>query len=156
MNAAKYRDILEENLLQSAQDLRLGRSSPFSIVPKTIGCCLLFPPQGGAGEVCGERHPDLPESQLLQRRLRGDPSRAQPSPRYVQHNLLLHAKEVANILLKDKGYFYVCGDAKNMAKDVNDALMDIIVAETDVDKLGAMKMMATLREEKRYLQDIWG
>lgn len=43
-----------------------------------------------------------------------------------------------------------------MAKDVNDALMDIIVAETDVDKLGAMKMMATLREEKRYLQDIWG
>ncbi len=25
MNAAKYRDILDENLLQSAQDLRLGR-----------------------------------------------------------------------------------------------------------------------------------
>ncbi len=24
MNAAKYRDILDENLLQSAQDLRLG------------------------------------------------------------------------------------------------------------------------------------
>ncbi|KAL1270966.1 hypothetical protein QQF64_029982, partial [Cirrhinus molitorella] len=26
MNAAKYRDILDENLLQSAQDLRLGQS----------------------------------------------------------------------------------------------------------------------------------
>ncbi|KAL1252631.1 hypothetical protein QQF64_017324, partial [Cirrhinus molitorella] len=25
MNAAKYRDILDKNLLQSAQDLRLGR-----------------------------------------------------------------------------------------------------------------------------------
>ncbi len=25
MNAGKYRDILDENLLQSAQDLRLGR-----------------------------------------------------------------------------------------------------------------------------------
>ncbi len=29
MNAAKYRDILDENLLQSAQDLRLGRSFTF-------------------------------------------------------------------------------------------------------------------------------
>ncbi len=29
MNAAKYRDILDENLLQSAQDLRLGRKFTF-------------------------------------------------------------------------------------------------------------------------------
>ncbi len=29
MNAAKYRDILDENLLQSAQDLRLGRRFTF-------------------------------------------------------------------------------------------------------------------------------
>ncbi len=29
MNAAKYRDILDENLLQSAQDLRLGRRLTF-------------------------------------------------------------------------------------------------------------------------------
>ncbi|XP_048122588.1 methionine synthase reductase isoform X1 [Alosa alosa] len=82
-------------------------------------------------------------------------AQSQSSPRYVQHNLLLHAKEVANILLKEKGYFYVCGDAKNMAKDVNDVLVDIIVAEMEVDKLEAMKTIANLREEKRYLQDIW-
>lgn len=88
---------------------------------------------------------------------RDSPSEAlpQPSPRYVQHNLLLHAKEVANILLNEKGYLYVCGDAKNMAKDVNDTLVDIIVDEMKVDKLEAMKTLATLREEKRYLQDIW-
>jgi hypothetical protein len=29
MNAAKYREILDENLLQSAQDLRLGRRFTF-------------------------------------------------------------------------------------------------------------------------------
>jgi hypothetical protein len=29
MNRAKYREILDENLLQSAQDLRLGRRFPF-------------------------------------------------------------------------------------------------------------------------------
>ena len=29
MNGAKYREILDENVLQSAQDLRLGRRFPF-------------------------------------------------------------------------------------------------------------------------------
>lgn len=42
-----------------------------------------------------------------------------------------------------------------MAKDVNDTLVDILIAEIEVDKLGALKMLATLRDEKRYLQDIW-
>ncbi|KAK7118259.1 hypothetical protein R3I94_021929 [Phoxinus phoxinus] len=76
-------------------------------------------------------------------------------PTYVQHNLLLHAKNVASILLKDKGSLYVCGDAKNMAKDVNDTLLEIIGKELQLDKLDAMKIVAGLREEKRYLQDIW-
>ncbi|XP_030625265.1 methionine synthase reductase isoform X2 [Chanos chanos] len=80
---------------------------------------------------------------------------SEPSPRYVQHNLLLHSKHIANILLKEKGYFYVCGDAKNMAKDVNDALVEIIGTELQMDKLESMKTVADLREEKRYLQDIW-
>lgn len=80
---------------------------------------------------------------------------AQPSPRYVQHNLLQYGQEVTSLLLREKGYLYVCGDAKNMAKDVNDTLVDIVMAETEVDKLVAMKTLAALRDEKRYLQDIW-
>lgn len=76
-------------------------------------------------------------------------------PTYVQHNLHLHAKNVASILLKDNGCLYVCGDAKNMAKDVNDTLLEIIGNELQLDKLDAMKIAAGLREEKRYLQDIW-
>lgn len=46
-------------------------------------------------------------------------------------------------------------DAKNMAKDVSDTLVEIISKETGVEKLEAMKTLATLKEEKRYLQDIW-
>uniref|UniRef100_A0A671NKF7 Methionine synthase reductase n=1 Tax=Sinocyclocheilus anshuiensis TaxID=1608454 RepID=A0A671NKF7_9TELE len=76
------------------------------------------------------------------------------SPTYVQHNFL-HAKNVASILIKDKGSLYVCGDAKNMTKDVNDTLLEIIGNELQIDKLDAMKTVAGLREEKRYLQDIW-
>ncbi|XP_034998099.2 methionine synthase reductase [Hippoglossus stenolepis] len=77
-------------------------------------------------------------------------------PRYVQHNLLLNSRDVTEILLKRNGYLYVCGDAKNMAKDVNDTLMEMVRAELQVDQLEAMKRLAGLREEKRYLQDIWG
>lgn len=42
-----------------------------------------------------------------------------------------------------------------MAKDVNDTLMEIIGEKLHLDKLESMKTIAKLREEKRYLQDIW-
>ncbi|XP_036376603.1 methionine synthase reductase [Megalops cyprinoides] len=86
---------------------------------------------------------------------RDRPAGAEPEPKYVQDNLLLHSQRVADILLKKGGCFYVCGDAKNMAKDVNDALTEIVGKELQVDKLEAMKTLAGLREERRYLQDIW-
>ncbi|XP_069814389.1 methionine synthase reductase [Dendropsophus ebraccatus] len=76
-------------------------------------------------------------------------------PKYVQDNLKIFSKDVVQILTKENGYFYICGDAKNMARDVNTALADILCAELCVDKLEAMKILAKLKEEKRYLQDIW-
>uniref|UniRef100_A0A2K6LB07 Methionine synthase reductase n=1 Tax=Rhinopithecus bieti TaxID=61621 RepID=A0A2K6LB07_RHIBE len=75
--------------------------------------------------------------------------------KYVQDNIQLHGQEVVRILLHENGRIYVCGDAKNMAKDVHDALVEIISKEIGVEKLEAMKTLATLKEEKRYLQDIW-
>ncbi|XP_045651891.1 methionine synthase reductase isoform X2 [Ursus americanus] len=75
--------------------------------------------------------------------------------RYVQDNIRLHSKQVARLLLHERGCIYVCGDAKNMAKDVNDTLVEIISKQAGVEKLEAMKTLATLKEEKRYLQDIW-
>ncbi|NXS96328.1 MTRR reductase, partial [Jacana jacana] len=76
-------------------------------------------------------------------------------PKYVQDVIRLYAKEVARILLKEGGYFYVCGDKKHMADGVSDAVVDIISVEMEVDKLEAMKILAMLREAKRYLQDVW-
>ncbi|XP_076868936.1 methionine synthase reductase [Brachyhypopomus gauderio] len=79
----------------------------------------------------------------------------EPRPRYVQHLLHQYSKSVVNSLFVDQGYLYVCGDAKNMAKDVNDTLLEIIRNELQLDKLESLKVVAKLREEKRYLQDIW-
>ncbi|XP_021402540.1 methionine synthase reductase isoform X2 [Lonchura striata] len=76
-------------------------------------------------------------------------------PKYVQDVLRLCAKEVARVLLKEKGYFYICGDKKHMADDVSEAIVDILSMEMEADKLEAMKILAMLREAKRYLQDVW-
>ncbi|KAM4705354.1 methionine synthase reductase [Rhinophrynus dorsalis] len=77
------------------------------------------------------------------------------SPKYVQDCLRVCSADVARILTQENGYFYLCGDAKNMAKDVNDALADVLSTELNVDKLEAMKTLAMLRDQKRYLQDVW-
>ncbi|KAM8810762.1 methionine synthase reductase [Eudromia elegans] len=76
-------------------------------------------------------------------------------PKYVQDMVRLYAKEVARILLKEGGSFYVCGDGKHMADGVSDAVVDILSMEMGADRLEAMKVLATLREAKRYLQDVW-
>ncbi|XP_068787466.1 methionine synthase reductase [Struthio camelus] len=76
-------------------------------------------------------------------------------PKYVQDVVRLYAKEVARVLMKERGYFYVCGDKKHMADGVSDAVVDILSMEMGVDKLEAMKILAMLREAKRYLQDVW-
>ncbi|XP_010128741.1 PREDICTED: methionine synthase reductase-like, partial [Chlamydotis macqueenii] len=76
-------------------------------------------------------------------------------PKYVQDVIRLYSKEVARVLLKERGYFYVCGDKKHMADAVNDAVVDILSMEMETDKLEAMKILAMLREAKRYLQDVW-
>ncbi|KAM9304410.1 methionine synthase reductase [Morus bassanus] len=76
-------------------------------------------------------------------------------PKYVQDVIRLCAKEVARVLLKEKGYFYICGDKKHMADGVSDAVVDILSMEMGADKLEAMKILAMLREAKRYLQDVW-
>lgn len=63
-----------------------------------------------------------------------------------------HISFILNIFI----HLFFTRDAKNMAKDVNDTLMEMIKSELQVDQLEAMKKLAALREEKRYLQDIWG
>ncbi|XP_078394858.1 methionine synthase reductase isoform X1 [Cetorhinus maximus] len=76
-------------------------------------------------------------------------------PKYVQHLLQLFAENVTKMLLSESGYLYVCGDGKNMAKDVANSVTEIVSEKLGVDTLAAMKIIANLREEKRYLQDVW-
>ena len=55
-------------------------------------------------------------------------SRDQSHKIYVQHRMLEQAKELWS-WLQNGAYFYVCGDARHMAKDVHQALIDIAQKE---------------------------
>ena len=51
-------------------------------------------------------------------------------PRYVQDNLSTHGAEVATLLERDGAVLFVCGDAKHMAKDVNEAVVNLLQKHT--------------------------
>lgn len=76
------------------------------------------------------------------------------SPRYVQDNIRTYSKELIN-LIDNGAVLYVCGDAKNMAKDVNATLAAILAAEKELNEEAARKLLMEMKIEKRYLEDIW-
>ena len=81
-------------------------------------------------------------------------SRDQEEKIYVQHRMLEKKKDFY-AWLQDGAYFYVCGDASKMAKDVEHALLQIIQSESGKDEDFANEYMANLRAEKRYQRDVY-
>ena len=53
-------------------------------------------------------------------------SRDQADKSYVQHKMLENAAEIGKWLDTEGAHFFVCGDARRMAKDVDAALRKII------------------------------
>jgi sulfite reductase (NADPH) flavoprotein alpha-component len=81
-------------------------------------------------------------------------SRDTPEKVYVQHRLWDHRAELVEWL--DAGaFFYVCGDAKAMAKDVRAALVRAYADVKALSPEAAEQAVVTLEREKRYLQDTY-
>ena len=60
------------------------------------------------------------------------------------------------MILNDNAYVFVCGDASRMAKDVTNAIIDILALHNEnMDKKDAIKYVETKKKNGRYLQDIW-
>ena len=57
--------------------------------------------------------------------------------------------------LKDGAHFYVCGDAKRMAKDVERALVDIIAEHGHMTSDIAVQFVASLKKAGRYQADVY-
>ena len=57
--------------------------------------------------------------------------------------------------LEAGAHFYVCGDANRMAKDVHNALIDIITENTDKSNEEADQYLKDLRSANRYQKDVY-
>lgn len=81
-------------------------------------------------------------------------SRDQAQKIYVQDRLLENGQAVYEWLQKG-AHFYVCGDALRMAKDVENALLQIIQTHGNKDETAAKQYLVDMRKAKRYQKDVY-
>lgn len=81
-------------------------------------------------------------------------SRDQKEKIYVQDRMRIRGAELFSWLQED-GYFFVCGDAYRMAKDVDRALHDIVAEHGHLTTQQAIDYVNQLKKEKRYVRDVY-
>lgn len=81
-------------------------------------------------------------------------SRDQEEKIYVQHRLIERGDELFH-WLQEGAYLYVCGDAQNMARDVDEALHQIVMLHGKLSEAEAKAYLKELRKNKRYLKDVY-
>lgn len=73
---------------------------------------------------------------------------------YVQHRLKERAAQINELLLQ-KANFYVCGDAANMAREVNVVLGQIIAEQRGLSPEKSEEVVKSMRSSNRYQEDVW-
>ncbi len=81
-------------------------------------------------------------------------SRDQAAKVYVQDRMRERGAELYD-WLEQGAYFYVCGDATRMAKDVETALLDVIALGSGGTLEQATEYLATMKKQKRYQRDVY-
>jgi len=81
-------------------------------------------------------------------------SRDQEKKVYVQHRMLERGKEIFE-WLEQGAHFYVCGDAKRMASDVDNALKQIVAEHGNMSAEDAATYVANLIKTNRYQRDVY-
>ena len=81
-------------------------------------------------------------------------SRDQPEKIYVQDRIRKRARDLVD-WLEGGAHLYVCGDAKQMAKDVRRAVVDAYATVKHLSPEAAADAVSRLEREKRYLQDVY-
>ena len=73
---------------------------------------------------------------------------------YVQDRMQENAKDLYG-WLEQGAFFYVCGDASRMAKDVELALLDVIAKGSNSTLDHAQEYLANMKKAKRYQRDVY-
>jgi sulfite reductase (NADPH) flavoprotein alpha-component len=82
-------------------------------------------------------------------------SRDQAHKIYVQHKMLENAAEIWEWIDADGAQFFVCGDARRMAKDVDAALRKIVQEQGGKSVDEANAYVEKLKNDKRYKRDVY-
>lgn len=81
-------------------------------------------------------------------------SRDQAEKVYVQDRMLERARELWD-WLEDGAHFYVCGDAKRMARDVDQALHRVVAAQGGLSAEDAKAYVSAMAKGGRYQRDVY-
>jgi sulfite reductase (NADPH) flavoprotein alpha-component len=82
-------------------------------------------------------------------------SRDQAHKIYVQHRILENAAEIWKWIDAEGAQFFVCGDARRMAKDVDAALRKIVQEQGGKSVDEANDYVEKLKSDKRYKRDVY-
>jgi len=82
-------------------------------------------------------------------------SRDQADKSYVQHKMLNCAAEIWKWMDGEGAHFFVCGDARRMAKDVDAALRKIIQETGGKSEDVTNEYVEKLKSDKRYKRDVY-
>lgn len=82
-------------------------------------------------------------------------SRDQAHKVYVTHLLEEDMDLLWNVIGENKGHFYICGDAKNMATDVRNILLKVLQTKGSMSESEAIQYIKKMEAQKRYSADVW-
>lgn len=82
-------------------------------------------------------------------------SRDAASKSYVQHKMEQSADEIWKWMDSEGAHFFVCGDARRMAKDVDAALRKVIQQKGGKSEEQTNEYVEKLKADKRYKRDVY-
>jgi sulfite reductase (NADPH) flavoprotein alpha-component len=82
-------------------------------------------------------------------------SRDQAQKIYVQHKMMENATGIWKLIDHEGAHFFVCGDARRMAKDVDATLRNIVREQGGKSVEEANEYVEKLKNEKRYKRDVY-
>lgn len=86
---------------------------------------------------------------------RSGPRKPDGSKIYVQDLVWDDREHIADAVLNQKAYIYICGDAKSMSKGVEEALAKILGEAKGAGIDEGHKEVKTLKERSRLMLDVW-
>jgi methionine synthase reductase len=82
-------------------------------------------------------------------------SRVGPEKVYVTHKVRELGATISRLLVHDCAHLYICGDGNIMAKDVGQAIKDILMKHEHMTASQADELIVDMKQRRRYVLDIW-